>query len=186
MSDMGSAQRAPGSEPSRQGGDQGEEKSGLHGLLVICAGALLTALVVAFALGLNPGSSNDAKLTAIAVSELDAAASTLLGSQATQRVADAKTCKAPLAVLTVVKQGGSPDTTIRIRSGDYVSPPFVITDKPQQIAVPFPAPYPVGKGVMSVLGEGKDITVWMTPGWTIPTLAGTATQNVHWDTKPNC
>ena len=60
------------------------------------------------------------------------------------------------------------------------------TDKPQQIAVPFPAPYPVGKGVMSVMGEGKDITVWMTPGWTVPILSGIATKNVWWDTKPNC
>jgi len=183
MSDPGNAQRAAGGpEPSKQG----EDESGLRGLLIICGGALLTALLVAFALGLNPGSSNDPKLTPIAVSELDAAAATLVGGQAAQRVADAKTCKAPLAVLTIVKKGGSPDATIRIGSGEYVSPPFVVTDKPQQVAVPFPAPYPVGKGVMTVMGEGKDITVWMTPGWTIPTLAGIATQNVHWDTKPNC
>lgn len=182
MSDLGNAQRAAGPEPSKQD----EEKSSLGGLLVISGGALLTALLVAFALGLNPGSSNEAKLTPVAVSELDAAAATLIGSQAAQRVADAKTCKAPLVVLTIVKKGGSPDATIRIGSGDYVSPPFVVTDKPQQVAVPFPAPYPVGKGVMSVMGEGKDITVYMTPGWTVPILSGTATHNVWWDTKPNC
>ena len=183
MSDPGNAQRAAGPEPSKQG----EEKSSFGTLAVLCGGALLTALVAAFALGLNLGSSSEAKLTPIAVSELDAAASTLVSTQAAQRVADAKTCKAPLVVLTIVKKAGSPDATIRVGSGDYVSPPFVITDKPQQVAVPFPRGwYPVGKGVMSVMGEGKDITVWMTPGWTVPTLNGIATQNVWWDTKPNC
>jgi hypothetical protein len=186
MSDLGNTQRADGPAPSKQGGDQGEEKSSLRGLLVICGGALLTSLVVAFALSLNPGLPTEAKLTPIAVSELDAAAGTLITSQAAQRVADAKVCKAPLAVLTIVKQAGSPDATIRIGSGDYVSPPFVVTDQPQQVAVPFPAPYQVGKGLMSVMGEGKGITVWMTPGWIIPTLSGIATQNVWWDTRPNC
>ena len=116
---------------------------------------------------LKPGSSSETKLTPVAVSELDAAAATLVSSQAAQRIADAKTCKAQLVVLTIVKKGGAPDTTIRIGSGDYVSPPFLVTDKPQQVAVPFPAPYPVGKGVISIMGEGKDITVWMTPGWTV-------------------
>lgn len=182
MSDLGNAQRASGSEPSKQI----EQKSGYGTLAVIAGGAMLTALLVAFALGLTPGSSAEAQLTPVAVTELDAAAATLVSSQAAQRVADAKTCKAPLAILTIVKKGGSPDATIRIGSGDYVSPPFVITDKPQQVAVPFPAPYPVGKGVMSVMGEGKDVTVWMTPGWSIPVLSGIATQNVWWNTKPNC
>lgn len=182
MSDLGNAQRAAGPEPSKQD----EEKSSPGSLLVLCGGALVTALIVALALGLGPSSSNGAKLTPVGVSELDAASATLVSSQAAQRVADAKTCKAPLAVLTIAKKGGSPDATIRIGSGDYVSPAFVVTDKPQQVAVPFPAPYPVGKGVMSVMGEGKDITVWMTPGWTVPILSGAATQNVWWDTKPNC
>jgi len=182
MSDLGNAQQAPGAEPSKQD----KENSGFGSLAVLCGGALVTALIVAFALGLTPGSSGEPKLTPVAVSELDAAAASLVSNQAAQRVADAKSCKAPLAVLTIVKNAGSPDATIRVGSGDYVSPPFVVTDKPQQVAVPFPAPYPVGKGVMSIMGEGKDITVWMTPGWTVPVLSGIATQNVWWDTKPNC
>jgi len=182
MTDLSGAQREASAEPSKQN----EEASVLGSLLVVFGGALLTGFIAAFALQLLSGSSNKSELTRVAASELDAAASTLVSSQATQRVADAKSCKAPLALLTVVKKTGSPDATIRIESGEYVSPPFVVTDVPQQLAVPYPAPYPVGRGVMSIIGEGKDITVWMTPGWTVPILSGIATHNVWWDPKPNC
>lgn len=182
MSDHGSAQHATGPEQKKHP----EEGGSLRTIMVLCGGALLTALLVAYSLGLNPSLSTDSVLTPVKVTELDAAAPSLYSNQAAQRVADAKTCKAPLAILTLVKRAGTPDATIRIGSGDYVSPPYVVTDKPQQVAIPFPAPYPVGKGVISVMGEGKDITVWMTPGWTIPSLTGIASHNVRWDTKPNC
>jgi hypothetical protein len=111
MSDLGNAQQAPGAEPSKQD----KEKSGFGSLAVLCGGALVTALIVAFALGLTPGSSGEAKLTSVAVSELDAAAASLVSNQAAQRVADAKSCKAPLAVLTIVKNAGSPDLSCPCR-----------------------------------------------------------------------
>ena len=182
MSATGSAQQAKKSDRS----GSGQDRSRLIGFGVLGAGALLTALLLGYALGPTSLSSSESNIAAIAPSELDAAAASLYTNQAAQRVADAKTCKAPLAILIISKAPGSPDATIRIGSGDYVSPPFKITEAPQQVAVPFPAPFPVGKGVISVLGEGKNLTVWMTPGWTIDDLTGIATRNVIWDTTPNC
>lgn len=147
---------------------------------------MLTALILGLTLSSNLSTSSTYELTAVAQSELDQAASSLYSGLATQQIADAKSCKAPLAVLTIAKRPGAPNSTIRISSGSYTSPPFLISDAPQRVAVPFPAPYPVGKGTISVLGEGKDLTVWLSPGWTIPLLSGSASHGVYWHPKPNC
>jgi hypothetical protein len=154
--------------------------------MVIGAGAIVTALLLSFALTSTGSPSANAELTAITQADLDQAAGSLDPKDATAMIAEAKSCKAPLAILTISKSAGAPDSTIRVSSGSYVSPPFRVTAAPQRVAVPFPAPYPVGKGVISVLGEGKDLMVWLTPGWSIPSLSGIATQNVYWIPKTKC
>lgn len=158
----------------------------LRGLFVLCGGALLTALMLALILGRSGSGADEFALAAIPVADLDAAAVTMFSKQAAARIAEAKSCKAPMATLTIAKRPGTPDSTIRISSGSYVSPTFKITEAPQRIAVPFPAPFPAGRGVISVLGEGKDLTIWLSPGWAIPNLSGSASHNVVWSTKPNC
>lgn len=164
----------------------GRDKPRLFRAGAIIAGAILTAILLAFALAPGTSTSSDSRLTPVMASDLDSAAASLNPAQAAQRIADAKTCKAPLATLTIVKRAGAPDSTIRVSSGDYVSPPFKVTDTPQRVAIPYPAPYPTGKGVISVLGEGSDLSIWVAPVWTIPQLNGTASLNVWWNTDQPC
>ena len=61
-------------------------------------------------------------------------------------MADAKSCKAPIASVVLVKRPGTASALVRIRSGDDSSPAFQVTDIPQRIAIPYPAPYPTGRG----------------------------------------
>jgi hypothetical protein len=44
--------------------------------------------------------------------------------------------------VTLVKAPGSPSGTVRVRSGSYLSPAFHVTEAPQRVAIPYPAPYP--------------------------------------------
>jgi hypothetical protein len=180
MSDMQHAQDANKAKPPVDGGD----KSSLFRIGAIVGGAILTAILLAFALA--PSTSGDPQLAPVMMSDLDAAASSLSPADAAQRISDAKTCKAPLATVTLSAAAGAPESTIRIRSGDYVSPPYKVTSAPQRIAIPYPAPYPTGKGVMSILGEGNGIAVSLYPVWNIDQLNGTATLNVWWPTNQSC
>jgi hypothetical protein len=161
-------------------------RSSLFRIGAIVGGAILTAILLAFALAPSTTTSGDSQLTSVMVSDLDAAASSLSPADSAQRLADAKNCKVPLATVAVSGGAGAPDSTIRIRSGDYVSPPFKVSSTPQRIAIPYPAPYPTGKGVISVLGEGRDIAIWLAPVWNIYQLNGAASLNVWWATSQSC
>ena len=98
---------------------------------------------------------------------------------------DAKSCRVPLAVITLAAASGT-TSTIRVHSGSYVSPSYVLTDQPQRISIPFPAAYPSGRGVISVEGEAQNLDVALTPTWKINSLAGTAAMNVVWTPKNGC
>ena len=76
--------------------------------------------------------------------------------------------------------------SIRIRSGDYLSPSIRVTDSPRRIAVPFPAPYPNGRGFLSVEGSARGLTVWLSPGRYVGTLDGAAPITVVWTPKNPC
>jgi hypothetical protein len=67
-----------------------------------------------------------------------------------------------------------------------VSPSYVLTDQPQRIAIPFPAAYPSGRGVISVEGQAQNLAVALTPTWKINSLTGTAAMNVIWAPKNGC
>jgi hypothetical protein len=119
-------------------------------------------------------------LSALAPGEIAAAILTLDPATSQQAVADAKGCKAPLAWVVLVKRAGTPSGMVRIRSGVYLSPPFHVTDVPQRIAIPYPAPYPAGRGVLSLIGDASDLWFYLAPGWFMETLKGVASINVVW------
>src|SRR5262249_3174927 len=165
----------------------------ISGPTIALAGSLITAGVVA--LSLAPGwiglggpvsTSKEATLSAVPASDIAAAADTLDPATSQQAVADAKSCKAPIAWATLVRQSGGPDGTIRIRSGTYVSPPFRVTSVPKRVAIPYPAPYPTGHGLLTVVGEGTGVSIFINPVWHIPTLNGAASLNVIWTPQNPC
>lgn len=99
---------------------------------------------------------------------------------------DAKECKAPLAFLTLKAAPNNLVVGVRVRSGSYLSPPLTLGDQPQRIALPLPAPYPVGHGEIVIEGAVRDVLVWLTPGITIGPQTGTNRINVVWSTANPC
>jgi hypothetical protein len=158
---------------------------------VILIGALLTAGSVVLALhprvtGSTASSASEPTLAALPAGELAAAMPTLDPATSQQPVAEAKSCKAPLAFVSVRKQPGTPGGMIRVRSGNYLSPAFNLTDAPQRIAIPYPAPYAAGRGALFVIGEASGVTIHLTPGWATQTLNGAAPINVVWTPGNPC
>ncbi len=150
---------------------------------------LIAAVVagVAIAAVLSPQRSNGegAELASVAGSQIESAATTMDLVAASDAVEDAKRCRIPLAQITLAAASGS-TSTIRVRSGSYVSPSYVLTDQPQRIAIPFPAAYPSGRGVISVEGQAQNLAVALTPTWKVNSLTGTAVMNVIWTPKTGC
>ena len=161
---------------------------------LLCAGALLSGLVAGVVLSSGTSSSTAAiapasesvALTPLKTRDIGDALVSLDQNAAHKAIEDAKSCKAPLVTLIVRKESGSAGVIIRVQSGSYLSPPIQLTDASQRLAVPFPAPYAAGKGVMSVVGSAQGVLVFMDPGWKIDSLQGNATRPVYWDTEKPC
>ena len=146
---------------------------GLRPVLIATAGGLITsALLLGATHRINLGEPAALSLAAVATSQLDDAVLSLDSKISGAAAEDARQCKTPLAFVTVVAEPGSVPGSIRIRSGDYLSPSIRVTDSPRRVAVPFPAPYPTGKGVLSVEGSARGLTVWLSPGRYVGTLDG--------------
>ena len=181
--------RDPGDEP----GD-GKKRGPSRGVMITIIGALVTAGIATAAVfpgligGKPSGPTGDAEpmLAALAPTDIAIALPTLDPVTSKAAVEDAKSCKAALAWVTLVKRPGSRGGMVRISSGAYLSPPFQLTDAPQRIAIPYPAPYPTGLGVLSLVGDADEVWFYLTPGWFLQTLKGTASINVHWTPGNPC
>lgn len=101
-------------------------------------------------------------------------------------VADAKACKAPLAYVSLSQRPGSSDSSIRIRSGDYVSPVYHIGAAPIRVAFPFPTPYSVGRGQIFVEGQQHGLNVTLYPTWISSGGDGANAINIWWTTDKPC
>ena len=146
----------------------------------LVAGIAMAAMVS------SQGSNGEgAELASVAGLQIDAAATTMNLAGAKDAVDDAKSCRTPLAEITLAAASGT-TSTIRVHSGGYVSPPYVLTDQPQRIAIPFPGAYPSGRGVISIEGQAQNLAVALTPTWKINSLTGTAARNVIWTPKNGC
>jgi hypothetical protein len=183
----------PSRDPSQDPGN-GRKRGPSRGIMITIIGALITAGIVTVAVvpGLigarTSGPAGDAEPTLVALmpNEIPAALPTLDPATSKAAVDDAKACKAPLATTALVKRPGSRGGMVRIRSGSYLSPPIQLTDAPQRIAIPYPAAYPTGRGVLSLVGDADEVWFYLTPGWFVPILKGTASINVHWTPGNPC
>jgi hypothetical protein len=156
-------------------------------ILLEMVGGLLTAGAILFCV--NGGMTEFAKISSlsiVAASEITDAKRTLDPAVSEQLVEQAKKCTAPLAYVTVSKTTYHSSGTFRIHSGSYVSPPYKLTDEPQRIAIPFPAPFPTGSGQISIEGEATGTLISLSPGWRIESLHNSATQPVIWDSSKPC
>jgi len=95
--------------------------------------------------------------------EIIDASKTLDPASSEQLASRAKECSVPLAQVAIWKIPGASGGAIRIRSGSYISPVFTLTDAPQRVAIPFPAPYASGQGVISVEGAANGAVIGLRP-----------------------
>jgi hypothetical protein len=161
---------------------------GLAPVLMMAAGGLLTSIVVSAGMGAI-STGQDATLGSVPKDQLDGAIVSLAGQAAATTITEIKDCKVPLAFVTVSAEAGATASasTIRLRSGSYISPPLLLTPSPLRVAVPFPAPYPSGKGVLFVEGIARGLNVWLTPGTHYSQINGPTAINVVWVPKvPPC
>jgi hypothetical protein len=57
-------------------------------------------------------------------------------------------CPQPLAWVSLARAKPGPPMTIRLRSGNYISPTFNLAGAPVRVAIPYPAPYEIGQGTL--------------------------------------
>ncbi len=186
-------QDRPRRDPGQEPGNGNKKRGPSRGILITIIGALVTAGIATAAVlpglvGGRSGPAGDAEptLSALAPADIPSALPTLDPATSKAAVDDAKSCKAPLGWVTLAQRPGGRGGMVRIRSGSYLSPPIQVSDVPQRIAIPFPAPYPTGRGVLSLVGDADEVWFYLTPGWFLPTLKGSASINVHWTVGNPC
>lgn len=131
-----------------------------------------------------PVVGEESTLEVLLPNDINGALPTLDPGTSKTAVDDAKNCKAPLAWVTLTQRNGHAGM-VRIRSGQYLSPPIKLTPVPQRVAVPYPAPYPMGRGVLTLVGEADQVGFYLRPGG-IHDVNGTYSVNVRWQVRSPC
>jgi hypothetical protein len=137
-------------------------------------------------LGVSSGDPAQPTVSFVAQGDLSAAATTLLPSAAGALIEDAQRCRVPLISMSIDRGTAPLGSIIRIRSGNYVSPYFSITDSTQRVAVPYPTPYGSGSGIMTVEGNAKGAIVGFNPTQTMVDLPGAKSIPVVWRAVSPC
>jgi hypothetical protein len=97
-----------------------------------------------------------------------------------------ESCPKPLAWVALKRVQPGPPISIRLRSGNYISPGFTLADAPVRVAMPYPAPYELGHGTLSVVATGGDTIVSLLPTWRVVGGAGLTTHQVSWHPRTRC
>jgi hypothetical protein len=182
----GGQDRPPGQEPPR-----GKKPGSSRGTWIGIAGGLAIAGIAAIVVlpglrGDKPASlGEESTLEVLIPADINAALPTLDPGTSKAAVDDAKNCKAPLAWVTLTQRPSGHGGMVRVRSGSYQSPPIKLTAIPQRIAIPYPAPYPTGRGVLTLVGEADQVGFYLTPGG-VHDVNGTYSVNVHWQVRNPC
>ncbi len=95
-------------------------------------------------------------------------------------------CRQPLAWVSLVSAPGEPPGKIRLISGTYVSPIFEVSATPVRVAIPYPAPYETGRGVLTAVDVGGSAMVALLPAWHVSAQEGKITRPVTWTPVKNC
>lgn len=183
----GGQDRPPRQEPPRvkKPGSSRGTLIGIAGGLVIAAGIASVIVLPGRVADKPPVVGEESTLEVLVPADINAALPTLDPGTSKAAVDDAKNCKAPLAWVTLTQRPGGNGGMVRVRSGSYVSPPIKLTPTPQRVAVPYPAPYPTGRGVLTLVGEADQVGFYLTPGG-IHDVNGAYSVNVRWQVRNPC
>ena len=177
-------------QPPRQEPPQSKKPGSSRRIVIGIAGGLAIAGIAAIVV--LPGIVRDkpvvigqeSTLEVLVPGDISAALPTLDPGTSKAAVDDAKNCKVPLAWVTLTQRNGH-GGMVRVRSGQYLSPPIKLTVAPQRVAIPYPAPYPTGRGVLTLVGEADQVGFYLTPGG-VHDVNGTYPVNVHWQVRNPC
>ena len=122
----------------------------------------------------------------VASANFTEAMKTLSPEAVQQAQADPRECRVQMGYVTVSTPGNPAGGTVRFRTARYQSPPFVVTDKPQRIAIPNPFPGTGGIGSLSVDGEAKGLVVALSPPARMEPVNGAASVDVIFPPVPLC
>lgn len=155
--------------------------------------AALSALLVGYWAQQSPLSSqpenygNVSRITEVAPEDFSAALDTVAGTppQLTQ-FRQREACHRALAWVTIMRAPGQAPGRIRLQSGRYISPVFELLETPVRVALPYPAPYSTGRGVVSVLGATSAAVVALTPPWHVSAQSGEEPRQVTWTPAADC
>jgi hypothetical protein len=176
--------------PPRQEPPHDKKPGSPRGTLIGIAGALITAGIAAIVVWPSlvsdkPAVGEESTLEVLVPADINAALPTLDPGTSKAAVDDARNCKAPLAWVTLTQRSSGHGGMVRIRSGQYLSPPIKLSPIPQRIAIPYPAPYPVGRGVLTLIGEADQVGFYLRPGG-VQDVNGTYSVNVRWQVRNPC
>lgn len=156
-------------------------------LLLAGVGGLITGIAVIAAMLSSPvGNSQSSTLQQVGAAELSDAVISMDQAAGKAAIDDAKSCKVPLAHVTLAVPAGNAPGSVKIHSGTYTTPSLRVTESPVTIAIPFPTAYESGQGVITIEGTSGPISVWLAPVWSTSTLAGTLPINVKWIPNKPC
>ena len=181
----GGKDRPPGQEPppGKKPGSSRGKWIGIAGGIAI-AGIAAVVILPGRVTDKPPVVGEESALEVLVPADINAALPTLDPGSSKAAVDDARNCKVPLAWVTLTQRNGH-GGMVRIRSGSYTSPPIKLTPAPQRVAVPYPAPYPTGRGVLTLIGEADQVGFFLTPGG-IHDVNGAYSVNVHWQVRNPC
>jgi hypothetical protein len=143
------------------------------------------------------GRANPLKPTAPSVSDLtEVEAGEVAGALTTMRLPNSAAeqfqrgkdgaCRRPLAWVSLVAAPGEPSSRIRLISGTYYSPVFEVSATPVRVAIPFPAPYETGRGMLTAVDVGGTANVSLLPSWRVSAQDGKVTHAVTWQPVKSC
>jgi hypothetical protein len=187
------SESAPGGpdQPPRREPPRDRKPGSSRGIVIGIAGGLVIAGIAAAVVlpgaggPKTAGVGEESVLEVLVPADINAALPTLDPGSSKAAVEDAKNCKAPLGWVTLTQRPGGHGGMVRIRSGNYTSPPIKLTPAPQRVAIPYPAPYPVGRGVLTLVGEADQVGFFLTPGG-VYDVNGAYSVNVRWQVRNPC
>jgi hypothetical protein len=137
----------------------------------------------------DPSAPNVSDLTEVEKDDIAGALTTMnLPGDVAALVREAKDdgCRRPIAWVTLVSAPGEPPSRIRLISGDYFSPLFEVSATPVRVALPFPAPYETGHGVLTAIDVGGSAAIALRPAWRVSARDGNTTRPVFWHPVNKC
>lgn len=157
--------------------------------LIAIVAALIAGYLARPKAGVTDGAApaGNSRLADVAPDEIAAALETVaVSSEEEAKFQTQRDCRRKLAWVTIAGLPNRPAGRIRLQSGNYISPAFDLTEVPVRVALPYPAPYPSGRGTIAVMGASADADVALTPPWRVAAQLGFQSREVTWTPVGSC